>query len=43
MARLERARIILSSLGVRVAAGYCRNQGLSLEAALWVLLRKEVR
>lgn len=43
MRRLERMRIIASSLGIRVAAGYARNSGLSLEAALWGLLRKEMR
>ena len=43
MSRLARARIIRASLGIRVAAGFCRNSGLSLEAALWFLLRKEIR
>ena len=43
MSRLARAKVIRASLGIRVAAGYCRNSGLSLEAALWILLGKEVR
>ena len=40
--RVTRARNIARSLGIRVAAGYCRNSGLSLRMALWVLLRKEM-
>lgn len=43
MNRLTRMKVIQASLGIRVAAGYARNSGLSLEAALWVLLRKELR
>ena len=31
------------SLGVKVAAGYLRNNGFSLEAAVWILLRTEVK
>lgn len=40
MNRVERAEAIARSLGVRRAAGYLRNQGVSLEAALWILLRR---
>ena len=35
-----RADAIRRSLGVRRAAGYLRNHGVSLEAALWLLTRK---
>ena len=35
----KRAYIIRSSLGIRVAAGYLRNQGYTVEAALWMLTR----
>lgn len=34
---ITRARNIASSLGVRVAAGYLRDRGWSIEAALWIL------
>ena len=34
-----KARIIKASLGVRVAAGYLRNNGVSLEGARAFLLR----
>jgi hypothetical protein len=36
-----RAEVIRRSLGVRCAAGYLRNQGVSLEAALWLLTRRK--
>lgn len=36
----QRARNIRASLGVRVAAGYLRNQGVSLETALYLLTVK---
>lgn len=36
----QRAKSIKSSLGVRVAAGYLRNQGVSLETALYLLTVK---
>lgn len=31
------------NLGFRVAAGYLRNNGFSLESAVWILLRIEVK
>lgn len=40
---IKRATQIKKNLGVRSAAGYCRNKGISLEAALWILLQVEVR
>ena len=36
----NKARNIKKSLGVRTAAGYLRNQGVSLEAALYLLTVK---
>jgi hypothetical protein len=37
---IEQARSIQKSLGVKFAAGYLRNRGFSLDAALWVLFQK---
>lgn len=36
----NKARNIQKSLGVRVAAGYLRNQGVTLETALYLLTVK---
>lgn len=36
----NKARNIKKSLGVRVAAGYLRNQGVTLETALYLLTTK---
>lgn len=36
----NKAQNIKNSLGVRVAAGYLRNQGVSLETALYLLTIK---
>ena len=36
--QIHRAKRIQKSLGVRVAAGFLRNQGVSLELALFILL-----
>jgi hypothetical protein len=36
----ERARAIKRSLGVRVAAGFLRNQGISVEGAAWLLAHR---
>ena len=36
--QIHRAKRIQNSLGLRVAAGYLRNQGVSLELALYILL-----
>lgn len=33
-----RAQRMAKNLGTRAAAGYLRNRGVSLEAALWILL-----
>ena len=38
--RPERASAIAHTLGVNVAARYCVRHGLSLHAALWVILRQ---
>ena len=38
--QMKRAEIICRSLGVRSAAGYLRNRGYSLDAALWLLARR---
>ena len=38
--RIIRALNIQRSLGTRVAAGYLRNQGVSLTVALWVLAHR---
>lgn len=35
-----RAQRMARNLGYRAAAGYLRNRGVSLEAALWILLNK---
>lgn len=35
--RVLRAVAITKSLGARVAAGYCRNRGISLAVALYVI------
>ena len=35
---VKRARTIQKSLGLRVAAGYLRNSGISIELALYILL-----
>ena len=40
MAYLYRALDIKRTLGVRTAAGYLRNRGVSLEQALAILTRK---
>jgi hypothetical protein len=37
---LRRAKNLKNNLGTRCAAGYLRNQGISLEAALYWLGRK---
>lgn len=39
----QRAININKSLGIRTAAGYCRNNKISLEGALWLLLKKDSR
>ena len=36
--QINRAKCIQKSLGLRIAAGYLRNQGVSLELALYILL-----
>lgn len=36
----KRARNMAKSLGIRYAAGYLRNQGISVEASLYWLTRK---
>jgi hypothetical protein len=36
---VEQARIIKNSLGIKVAAGYMRNRGWSVEAASYYLSR----
>ena len=38
--RIIRALNIQRSLGTRVAAGYLRNQKVSIEMALWVLAHR---
>lgn len=38
--KIKRARFIKRTLGYRAAAGYLRNQGVSFEAALFILLGK---
>ena len=38
---IVRARSIKKSLGTRVAAGFLRNRGVSLNVALYVLVRRE--
>lgn len=38
--RPERASVIARTLGPKVAARYCVRHGLSLHAALWVILRQ---
>lgn len=38
--RVERAASIARTLGPKVAARYCVRHGLSLHAALWVILRQ---
>ncbi len=35
----EKARRLHKTLGIRVAAGYLRNQNISAEGAVWILLR----
>lgn len=35
-----RAKMIARTLGTKYAAGYMRNRGWSVEAAIWVLLGK---
>lgn len=40
MSILTRAKHINKTLGTRAAAGFMRNKGFSLEAALYVLLNK---
>ena len=41
--QINRARVIGASLGTRVAARYMYLRGWSLEAALYVLLGREIR
>lgn len=36
----QRAKGIQRTLGTRRAAGFLRNRGVSVEGALWILLRK---
>lgn len=36
----DKARHIRRTIGTRPAAGYLRNRGVSLEAALFILLNK---
>ena len=38
--RIVRAINIQRSLGTRVATGYLRNQKVSIEMALWVLVHR---
>jgi hypothetical protein len=38
--QMERAIIIAKSLGVRYGAGYLRDRGWSIDAALWLLARR---
>ena len=38
---IVRARNIKKSLGTRVAAGFLRNRGVSLNVALHILVRRE--
>jgi len=38
---IVRARSIKKSLGTRVAAGFLRNRGVSLNVALHILVRSE--
>ena len=38
--QIERAEYIRRSLGVRSAAGYLRDRGWSIDAALWLLARR---
>ena len=38
--QMKRATIIAKSLGVRYGAGYLRNRGYSIDAALWLLARR---
>lgn len=40
--RIEHARRIASSLGLKAAASYCRKHGISFETAVFVLLGKEI-
>ena len=40
--RIEHARRIARTLGLRAAANYCRKHGVSFETAVFVLLGKEV-
>ena len=37
---IRKARQLVSQLGTRCAAGYLRNRGWSLDAALYILLGK---
>jgi hypothetical protein len=41
--QIAKARWLALKLGYRCAAGYLRNRGWSLEAAIWILFRKESR
>lgn len=36
---VQRANAIRRTLGIRRAAGYLRNRGVSVEAAAWLLTR----
>lgn len=38
--QIKKARMLRKQLGTRCAAGYLRNRGWSLDAALWILLGK---
>lgn len=40
--RIEHARRIARSLGLKAAASYCRKHGISFETAVFVLLGKEI-
>lgn len=39
-AQIIKANKLINQLGVRAAAGYLRNRGWSVEAALWIICGK---
>lgn len=39
-AQIIKAQKLIKQLGVRAAAGYLRNRGWSVEAALWIICGK---
>lgn len=39
-AQIIKAKTLINQLGVRAAAGYLRNRGWSVEAALWIICGK---